>query len=243
MTTVRRSKAMPTDGPTAKFLYTIIKQLDLKSVSQPFFLLNFQEALWTVANNVPPQIDWNLVASQLEISNGHAARMRYSRFRQQMEGITSTPRSSRPRKTPAKTGKGFAGKADLQKDKAAPQPPVKQENAGPAYESNPYIKVDPYGQEVQNLAEIPQASAQVMHSQPVQPQMVPYTPLTVAPGTLTMYAPVPAFPLSPPLAFHQQSGPSTWAPVKTEPEPEPEPEAGVKVHDTPVKVEPLQEEQ
>lgn len=29
---VRRSKAMPTDGPTAKFLYTIIKQLDLKSV-------------------------------------------------------------------------------------------------------------------------------------------------------------------------------------------------------------------
>lgn len=33
MTTVRRSKAMPTDGPTVKFLYTIIKQLDLKSVS------------------------------------------------------------------------------------------------------------------------------------------------------------------------------------------------------------------
>ena len=29
---IRRSKAMPTDGPTAKFLYTIIKQLDLKSV-------------------------------------------------------------------------------------------------------------------------------------------------------------------------------------------------------------------
>lgn len=34
MSTVRRSKAMPTDGPTAKFLYTIIKQLDLKSVCQ-----------------------------------------------------------------------------------------------------------------------------------------------------------------------------------------------------------------
>lgn len=33
MSTVRRSKAMPTDGPTAKFLYTILKQLDLKSVS------------------------------------------------------------------------------------------------------------------------------------------------------------------------------------------------------------------
>ena len=35
MSSVRRSKAMPTDGPTAKFLYTILKQLDLKSVS-PF---------------------------------------------------------------------------------------------------------------------------------------------------------------------------------------------------------------
>ncbi|RHZ72353.1 hypothetical protein CDV55_105384 [Aspergillus turcosus] len=219
MTTVRRSKAMPTDGPTAKFLYTIIKQLDLKS------------------------IDWNLVASQLEISNGHAARMRYSRFRQQMEGITSTPRSSRPKKTPAKTGKGLASKADLLKDKSSPQPPVKQENARPAYESNSYIKVDPYGHEVQNLADIPHVSAQVMHPQPVQPQMVPYTPLTAAPGTLTMYAPVPAFPPSPPLAFHQQAGPSTWAPIKTEPESEPEPEAGSNVNDAPVKVEPLQEEQ
>lgn len=33
-TTPRRGRAMPTDGPTAKFLYTIIKQLDLKSVSE-----------------------------------------------------------------------------------------------------------------------------------------------------------------------------------------------------------------
>lgn len=32
MSSIRRSKTMPTDGPTAKFLYTIIKQLDLKSV-------------------------------------------------------------------------------------------------------------------------------------------------------------------------------------------------------------------
>lgn len=43
MSTVRRSKAMPTDSPTAKFLYTIIKQLDLKSVSRPFFLWHSQE--------------------------------------------------------------------------------------------------------------------------------------------------------------------------------------------------------
>ena len=38
------------------------------------------------------QIDWSSVASQLDITNGHAARMRFSRFRAQMEGTTSTPR-------------------------------------------------------------------------------------------------------------------------------------------------------
>ncbi|PGH06051.1 hypothetical protein GX51_02642 [Blastomyces parvus] len=74
MASLKRSKTMPADGQTAKFLYTILKQLDLKS------------------------IDWNLVASQLEISNGHAARMRFSRFRQHMEGITTTHRSPRPKK-------------------------------------------------------------------------------------------------------------------------------------------------
>ncbi|KAJ5887587.1 hypothetical protein N7495_007628 [Penicillium taxi] len=60
----QRSKVLDTDGPTPKFLYAILKQLDLKSVRR---------------------IDWNKVASDLEISNGHAARMRYSRFRNQME--------------------------------------------------------------------------------------------------------------------------------------------------------------
>jgi hypothetical protein len=32
MATLKRSKTMPADGQTAKFLYTILKQLDLKSV-------------------------------------------------------------------------------------------------------------------------------------------------------------------------------------------------------------------
>ncbi|ODH45936.1 hypothetical protein GX48_07977 [Paracoccidioides brasiliensis] len=75
MASLKRSKTMLADGQTAKFLYTILKQLDLKS------------------------IDWNLVASQLEITNGHAARMRFSRFRQHMEGITTTHRTPRPKKT------------------------------------------------------------------------------------------------------------------------------------------------
>ncbi|KAI9763016.1 MAG: hypothetical protein M4579_000079 [Chaenotheca gracillima] len=59
---------MPSDQAHAKFLYTILKQLDLKS------------------------IDWSVVASQLEITNGHAARMRFSRFKQHMEGVTPCPR-------------------------------------------------------------------------------------------------------------------------------------------------------
>lgn len=32
LASLRRSKTMPTDGATGKFLYTILKQLDLKSV-------------------------------------------------------------------------------------------------------------------------------------------------------------------------------------------------------------------
>ena len=41
------------------------------------------------------QIDWNNVAGQLDITNGHAARMRFSRFKQQMEGIPPAPRKPR----------------------------------------------------------------------------------------------------------------------------------------------------
>ena len=67
----RRTKSFTPDGQTAKFLYTILKQLDLKSV------------------------DWNGVAESLDITNGHAARMRYSRFKQHIEGTTSTSRKER----------------------------------------------------------------------------------------------------------------------------------------------------
>ena len=46
-----------------------------------------------------PQIDWNKVAShpllEGEITNGHAARMRYSRFKRQIEG--TAPVSRKPR--------------------------------------------------------------------------------------------------------------------------------------------------
>ncbi|GAB1211554.1 hypothetical protein ATERTT37_000677 [Aspergillus terreus] len=194
MSTVRRSKAMPTDGPTAKFLYTIIKQLDLKS------------------------IDWNLVASQLEISNGHAARMRYSRFRQQMEGITSTPRFSRPKKTPSKAKTG-ACKADVEKGSvpAPSQSMVKQEPQMVPHEPKPYLKIDPYCQNF-NLADIPHVSSQpqVASGPSTHPFMAPYPPFSHASGDLSMYTPSPAFP-GPVIGFERPpAAQHIWAPVKSE---------------------------
>lgn len=42
-----------------------------------------------------PQVDWNLVAADMEITNGHAARMRFARFKNQMEG--TVPKARAPR--------------------------------------------------------------------------------------------------------------------------------------------------
>ncbi|KAF7588790.1 hypothetical protein BBP40_005221 [Aspergillus hancockii] len=195
MSTVRRSKAMPTDGPTVKFLYTIIKQLDLKS------------------------IDWSLVASQLEISNGHAARMRYSRFRQQMEGTTSTPRSSRPKKTSNKA-KTSSSKAELLKESISsdPQPVAKQEARASSYEPVPYIKTDPNAPRFHTLADIPSATCHMMQGSPAQPSTVLYPQLTISPADLTRYTAAPSF-LGPTIGFEHQPNPThLWSSVKTEPE-------------------------
>jgi hypothetical protein len=94
MASLRRSKALSPDGQTARFLYTILKQLDLKA------------------------IDWNLVADGLDITNGHAARMRFSRFKQHMEGIPTQPRNPRPKKDGGKdkNAKGKGLKRGLEDD-------------------------------------------------------------------------------------------------------------------------------
>lgn len=216
---------MPTDGPTAKFLYSIIKQLDLKSVS----VSDFARLLLIV------QIDWNLVASQLEISNGHAARMRYSRFKQQMEGTTSTPRGSRAKKN-AKGEKGANAKGEMKQDathptlKLEPDVMVKQEHG--MYPSHqPMMKNDPYGGNIPNLADIPLASQSMMSAHSVPPPMGPYSSMTVAPVDLTMQSSLPQF-LPPSASFERH--PSTrhaWTPVKAEQE-----EAG-ELGDVLVKVE------
>ncbi|THV50107.1 hypothetical protein BGAL_0165g00270 [Botrytis galanthina] len=53
------------------------------------------------------QIDWNKVAHDpilsQEITNGHAARMRYSRFKKQMDNATSSPVHARKIATPRRS--------------------------------------------------------------------------------------------------------------------------------------------
>ncbi|KFZ24035.1 hypothetical protein V502_01486 [Pseudogymnoascus sp. VKM F-4520 (FW-2644)] len=85
---------MPSEAQMAKFMYYIVKQLDVRSV------------------------DWNLVASDMEITNGHAARMRFARFKNQMEG--TVPKARAPR------DKSRAPKAKRVKNKDE----KKEENGG-----------------------------------------------------------------------------------------------------------------
>ncbi|KAL2004822.1 hypothetical protein VTN00DRAFT_3095 [Thermoascus crustaceus] len=211
MASLRRSKTMPGDGQTSKFLYTIIKQLDLKT------------------------IDWNLVASQLDISNGHAARMRFSRFRQHMEGIQSTPR---PKRTTNKSEKGEAngkahgkaiGKTDNLKSNKRPAaaeiecPPIKKERGDTVGPSNVniFVKNEPVPEP--GLSAVPPAlTMQMAPIAPVQQGPSPgdhYPLMTVAPSELTIQRPV-----APSLSTcfytpHIKPEPM-WTPVKMEPKDE-----------------------
>ncbi|BDD55857.1 hypothetical protein MPDQ_004873 [Monascus purpureus] len=209
-TPIRRSKTMPTDGPTCKFLYTIMKQLDLKS------------------------IDWNLVASQLDISNGHAARMRYSRFRQQMqimEGITPITRTNRPRKSGSKGEKGSAktdGQSVKHSTSASPPPVVPKLEPGigchesSPFESKSFIKSEQIMHAAPNLAAIPPAvpAPHMMPSpfQGVPEPMVQYPPVTtVAPTDLTLLdGSMNGFQTGFGLESHQAHPQNIWDPVKME---------------------------
>lgn len=137
MSTPRRNKALSPEGQTAKFLYCIIKQLNLKS------------------------IDWTIVAASLDITNGHAARMRYSRFKQQMEGLASQSKAPKPTGKKGKQEKeGYEkptkGKKRANEDeepvKSKPGPKPKSEQAAKAVSTPPLkeegvngklIKLDP----------------------------------------------------------------------------------------------------
>ncbi|KAJ5456290.1 hypothetical protein N7530_011564 [Penicillium desertorum] len=131
----QRNKVLETDTPTAKFLYTIIKQLDLKSV------------------------DWNKVASDVEVSNGHAARMRYSRFRQQMEGTTG---ASKPKRK-SKKGKTIEPPAEMQGIfPMAPPFMMPMESTDSSLPGNPFVKCEPGTQGNANIQSFMQHSPQLM---------------------------------------------------------------------------------
>ncbi|EEP79281.1 predicted protein [Uncinocarpus reesii 1704] len=171
MATLKRSKTLPADGQTTKFLYTILKQLDLKS------------------------IDWNLVASQLDITNGHAARMRFSRFRQHMEGISTTPRTPRPKKP--KATKAKPKKQSFSDLKAQPEPPkIKPE---------PAIKVEP------SLMSQIDPSLLAFPRVPGPMQFHPFS--TVAPADLTRPYP----PSEIPIGYPRPPIGQNWPHIKTEP--------------------------
>ncbi|KAL8686315.1 MAG: hypothetical protein Q9218_007191 [Villophora microphyllina] len=120
---------MPTDAACSKFLYTIMKQLDLKS------------------------IDWNAVADELEITNGHAARMRYSRFKQQMEGVV--PQVRKPRAPKKKDTSDDAPKpkkrkrneqtpnANVPKGKDETTPMNGSESTATTVKPEPIVKAEP----------------------------------------------------------------------------------------------------
>ena len=110
MASIRKNKAFAPDAQTTRFLYLILKQLDLKT------------------------INWQEVADNIGIKNGHAARMRWSRFKQHAEGTPPQPKTPKPKKTDAeKNGKrdredhGNLTKADDDRDEKR----VKFEQGGP----------------------------------------------------------------------------------------------------------------
>ena len=96
---------MTNDSAIVRLLYAILKQKCLKDVSTPAAFLTTQ-LLIEISKN---QINWNEVAAdpilQEQITNGHAARMRYSRFKKQMDnpGAPPTPRKPRNPNSPRKT--------------------------------------------------------------------------------------------------------------------------------------------
>ena len=167
--------------------------------------------------------------------------MRFSRFKQQMEGLTSTPRASKPKKT-TKTGSETGSKPGLEKGVVSPPPapPVKQETGTEtAYDpgQSPYIKTEsePHLQRIPTL-EDPSVPT-TLYTRPLQPYRPqqqfyqqqypsyayspyttynPYSPITVAPTDLTMSASMSPFSSPMSIGFEMPSSASSSWTVKSE---------------------------
>lgn len=170
------------------------------------------------------QVDWNTVARDLGISNGHAARMRYSRFKGQIDP------SRAKKKTPKKGEKGDL-KGDMtmqmQPGMSMPTPPQmsfhlmnpgqvpKAEPMDSHCQPSPFVKSEPghrvpregnfaHGSEEQHHLSYPVSSGN-MAPPPHMPQYVPNgLPFSMAPplpnatqfSSPTSFGPYPTVPIS-----------------------------------------------
>ncbi|RDW70740.1 uncharacterized protein DSM5745_08251 [Aspergillus mulundensis] len=238
-TVVRRSKTMPIDSPTAKFLYTIIKQLDLKG------------------------IDWSLVASQLDISNGHAARMRYHRFRNQMEGYQPQQRkraaNANTNKSSSKTAASC--KSGLQKAMRSPSPtlmpaikpePSEEKHNVCDQKIPPYIKTEQESSSsgyahipIPRLADIPQYYPPTPHSSAYLPSMAAryHYSMSLAPEPRISPPAYTATPAYPPVPAYETGYRSSvaWGPIKNEPKDMSEEKKDLDMGDVQVKEEVVDE--
>ncbi|KAI3552521.1 hypothetical protein CABS01_06941 [Colletotrichum abscissum] len=140
-----------TDNQMTRFLFAILKQKNLKD------------------------IDWNAVAHDpilsQPITNGHAARMRYSRFRSAMLGLE-----------PQKRNRATANKNRVTKNKKEQKPPKKEEEE----EDEKRVKPEPGTLEALHQAEARARSPVKVkheHSQPSYRQQ--FTPTSMASPTAT----------------------------------------------------------
>lgn len=92
------------------------------------------------------------MASELDITNGHAARMRFSRFKQQMEGVV--PQQRKPRETKKKEKPENSTKQSKKRKRneqpqaeatadEAPGPIIGIEPTGPSTKAEPMVKSEP----------------------------------------------------------------------------------------------------
>lgn len=153
----------------AKFMYYIVKQLDVRSVRlcQPPALSRPPSKKKTQLTH--RQVDWNLVASDMEITNGHAARMRFARFKNQMEGTVPKARAPRdksraPKAKRVKTkdekkeedgGEKALLKLKLEEGAAADSTPASGEPEEQAPIRSPAVKPEPADEVVLGDADAP----------------------------------------------------------------------------------------
>lgn len=84
-TSLRKIPGGP-DSTTVKFLFAVIKQLETKAVST---LRSCHPLLISI------KVNWQHVADEMGITNGHAARMRFSRLKAQVEGTAPYGKSNK----------------------------------------------------------------------------------------------------------------------------------------------------